>query len=304
MAVSPTWDAGPTESRQPLVLERCVLSVWRGYVKASFVACLDDGTLVAESASFKCRGGEPAGEGAAKAAHAQLLSTLNALGWARTAGGEPWYAAEYGRWVEAPAAVDRPEGAPQAAEEPAPPPTPAPRVVPAPAAAAQVQLLPEPEAAASGPAAPMSRRRRRLPLVTLVSVAGVASAVGAGLFIAKDSRFTAHVRTVVVTTTAPARVAVAPRRKPVAPTPRQVGPRPRLHVVITAKDRPSWLEIRRGSATGALLFSGELAPGRTLRYSGRRLWARFGSAGNVVIMANGRRVPLVGTYEHVFRAAR
>jgi hypothetical protein len=52
-----------------------------------------------------------------------------------------------------------------------------------------------------------------------------------------------------------------------------------------------------------VLFTGELAPGRTLHLAGTRLWGRFGAAGNLTITANGRPVRLLGTYEHVFVAA-
>jgi hypothetical protein len=35
-----------------------------------------------------------------------------------------------------------------------------------------------------------------------------------------------------------------------------------------------------------------------------RVWTRFGAAGNLVVLANGRRVSLMGTLEHVFTAKR
>ena len=75
-------------------------------------------------------------------------------------------------------------------------------------------------------------------------------------------------------------------------------------MTISANGRRSWLEVRRGSATGPVLFTGELAPGRTLHLAGTRLWGRFGAAGNLTITSNGRPVRLLGTYEHVFVAAK
>jgi hypothetical protein len=77
-----------------------------------------------------------------------------------------------------------------------------------------------------------------------------------------------------------------------------------VRVDISAPDRASWLEVRRGSATGPVLFSGELAPGRHLHLTGKRLWTRFGAARNLAIRANGRPVSFTGTYEHVFAAKK
>ena len=75
-----------------------------------------------------------------------------------------------------------------------------------------------------------------------------------------------------------------------------------MHVTIAAPSRASWLEVRRSSAHGALLFSGELGVGHRLRLKGARLWARFGAAGNLSISVNGKPLVLQGTYEHVFAA--
>jgi hypothetical protein len=77
-----------------------------------------------------------------------------------------------------------------------------------------------------------------------------------------------------------------------------------VRLAISTNGRSSWLELRRGSATGTVLFTGELAPGRILHVSGKRLWGRFGAAGNLTITANGKPVALLGTYEHLFVAAK
>ena len=60
--------------------------------------------------------------------------------------------------------------------------------------------------------------------------------------------------------------------------------------------------MRRSSARGAVLFSGELAAGHRLRLKGARLWALFGAAGNLSISVDGKPLVLQGTYEHVFAA--
>ncbi len=59
----------------------------------------------------------------------------------------------------------------------------------------------------------------------------------------------------------------------------------------------SWLEVRRGSAHGHLLFSGLLTDGKHMRFQGRRLWVMFGAATNLAISVDGRREPLQGTVE-------
>jgi len=95
----------------------------------------------------------------------------------------------------------------------------------------------------------------------------------------------------------PAAPTTAPKRTPVAAAPTQ-----RVRLVLTAT-RTSWLEVRTSSATGPVVFAGNLEAGRTIRATGGRLWARFGAAANLTITANGKRVPLMGTIEHTFRPA-
>jgi hypothetical protein len=62
----------------------------------------------------------------------------------------------------------------------------------------------------------------------------------------------------------------------------------------------SWVEVRQGSATGAVVYSGVLQMGDRVALKGTRLWARFGGAGDLRITANGRVVPLQGTVDTVF----
>jgi hypothetical protein len=89
---------------------------------------------------------------------------------------------------------------------------------------------------------------------------------------------------------------------PAVAAPAEPTPKPHRLVRLTiAAAGSSWLEVRRGSSTGAVLFSGVLDGGRTIRFRGPRLWARFGAAGNLRITQDGRPVPLQGTYDKVFR---
>jgi hypothetical protein len=71
-------------------------------------------------------------------------------------------------------------------------------------------------------------------------------------------------------------------------------------VRIVAFGNGSWLEVRRRSAGGQLLYEATLPTGGRLHFRGARLWARFGAAGNLSITVDGRPVALTGTQEKVF----
>src|SRR3954468_10783449 len=76
-----------------LIVERCVVEVWRGYTTATFIARTAE-ELVAESPSFRCRGKQgPAESPAAQSALEALTSKLAELGWSAAAedGGAAWY---------------------------------------------------------------------------------------------------------------------------------------------------------------------------------------------------------------------
>lgn len=67
-------------------------------------------------------------------------------------------------------------------------------------------------------------------------------------------------------------------------------PKPAVVFVVHATRGDSWVELRTGSATGRVLYSGILRNGETTRASGRRLWVRFGSAANLDLELNGRPI--------------
>jgi hypothetical protein len=295
----PAW-SGP----ERLEVESCSVSRWRGYVSSSFVALLEDGTPVAETGGFRWRGDAPPPDaGPARRAYDQLHAKLETLGWEGTAEeANPWYAGRFTRTVAVPvessaaeARQETPE--PEALEhavvaEPernrvreAPLPLPAPaRALPA------VEADPSPE----------TPRRSRT--ITIVSVLGivVALAVAAYLLSSDAGRPHAPVQqpTSRVSVARPAHKASVPVRVPAA-QPRAA----KVRLDITANGRASWVEVRRGSATGPVLFTGELTPERALHVSGTRLWARFGAARNVTIRADRKLVELTGTIEHVFAPA-
>ena len=78
----------------------------------------------------------------------------------------------------------------------------------------------------------------------------------------------------------------------------------RADLRIAAHGSGSWLEIRRGTATGPILYSATLTDGKTLHFRAPKLWGRFGAASNLTITANGRPVRIQGTYEKLFVAPR
>jgi hypothetical protein len=178
----------------------------------------------------------------------------------------------------------------------------------------EVEPAPAPEEAApvNGSAKDGARRRRRPRMLTLVSAAGVLVAVGAVALGMTGYGKKAPVLQAAVPPAAPAQKAAQPRKpsgqqpqKPVVePTPVTASPSRAMRLSIGATDSASWLEIRKRSSSGPVVFSGELAAGRTLRLKGTRFWARFGAAGHLAIAVNGHPVALRGTLEHVFAAPR
>jgi hypothetical protein len=77
------------------------------------------------------------------------------------------------------------------------------------------------------------------------------------------------------------------RKRPVKPAAKPPPPST-ISLVLTASRGDCWVEARAGSATGAILYSGTLANGRSLRFSRPKVWLRLGAASNVDIEINGR----------------
>ena len=79
----------------------CETGLWRGYVKAQFVATVRDGDQLYEAArspSFRCgRGGPSEDDPRAVRAFETLIELLRNHGWEPVAGGQPWYAYRF-RW--------------------------------------------------------------------------------------------------------------------------------------------------------------------------------------------------------------
>jgi hypothetical protein len=61
-------------------------------------------------------------------------------------------------------------------------------------------------------------------------------------------------------------------------------------LVVSASRGDCWLEVRRGSATGASLYAGTLLQGQSVRFRSVKFWIRFGAAANVDVTIDGDRV--------------
>jgi cytoskeleton protein RodZ len=66
-------------------------------------------------------------------------------------------------------------------------------------------------------------------------------------------------------------------------------------VRVTARDGDSWIEVRRTSATGTVLFSGTMPKGTTRLFQGAVLWVRLGNPAAVGIRVDGHKASLENT---------
>lgn len=261
---------------------------------------------VFESPTYRWRRPAPPPEnGAARAAYDSLVERLLAEGWEPEATGQTWYATSFVRptFEAQPVVVEAPPQ-PVPASPPAPQPAPRPPAAATPPATRTAAAPPEPAARAESESSTTvgvaSRRWGRRRVVLAGALAGVVAFAGVAVVTAGRS---ADVRRPPAAKPAPvAKRATIPKAHRVAAA---AAPAPPRHVATTfrlgiAAHSTTWLEIRRGSKAGPVLYSGNLSPGRTLHFRGSRLWGRFGAAGNLTITQDGRLVPLQGTYDRLF----
>ena len=75
----------------------------------------------------------------------------------------------------------------------------------------------------------------------------------------------------------------------------QTGPAPKptppARVVFHAGPGNTWLEVRKGSAQGKVLYARVLTAGSHVRLVGRRLWVEAGAPWNLSVKVNGRSRP-------------
>jgi cytoskeleton protein RodZ len=72
----------------------------------------------------------------------------------------------------------------------------------------------------------------------------------------------------------------------------QSAPAGRAVLVVRASSGGSWMEVRAGSASGRLLYSGTLQRGQSKRFEARRLQLALARPGNVLVRLNGNRQDL------------
>jgi cytoskeleton protein RodZ len=84
-----------------------------------------------------------------------------------------------------------------------------------------------------------------------------------------------------------------------------VGPAARrVSLSVRAVDGASWMEVRAGSVSGKLLYSGTLEEGQRKTFQGRRLQLALAEPDNVAVRLNGNRVELPAGTTFVVSARR
>lgn len=296
-----------TDVRSPIDLaeernlhrETSTVYLWRGYVTAAFYARSVEGEVIAESQAFRWRKpSAPPNAGATRAAYDALAAALEDLGWRSTEGdGDAWYEVTFERYVLRPKHVLSADVEPTLQPAVLTPPPPVAIARPAKAGRSTAGALPESEPAPR-PQVESRRSRVKRRSTVVVGLTLLTSIVAAGALLslnAKPGQASRHLK--------PARtIATSPPSAPSPSTGRtvvtQAGRLVRLRV--SGVSRGSWVEVRRGSSTGALLYNNVLVGGKSVLFKGPRLWAQFGAAGNLAILVDGKRVPFNGTIEHTF----
>lgn len=298
------------------VVLTCRVERWRGYITSRFYVLLGEDRVL-ESRPFRWRRAAPPPESKrARAAYDELAGRLAEEGWRLLEQGPHWFATTFARTVlvpsqragahqpapQAPRAVPRPRPLPK--EEP---PAPVESRVDEPALEPEpaVQLIAD--EAPVRDAQPRVRWRRRRSIMLSVPVVGAvaAAAVFLGGAHADGSATGGHQAPLVKG--ARAGVSAARASKPTAAAPVPAGPAaPAPSVVdveVVAHGSGSWVEARRGSKSGHVIYLGTLAGGKRLHLRAPRVWAEFGAAGNLAITADGKPVVLRGTFDKLFRPA-
>ena len=301
---------------------------WRGYRSSTFYARVGGSLL--ESRSFRWSKADPPPEtAAARAAHDELVARLQAAGWEPVAGGGLWYETGFVRPVSEGGAVvghapvvlpdapvvkpDVPVVKPDVAVVLPEVPVVLPDVAVLQADARDVQpdLPVVRDESPAEPARPASRRFRPRKLVYAGAAACATIAVLA-LVVATRGH------TVTRPSASPSRATIgagqarrvnkvsrvskasSTRRAGAAGTARARSRQALVDLRIEARGTGSWLEVRRISGTGPVLYSGTLLPGKTLHFRAARIWAGMGAAGNLVVTEHGRPIALQGTLDKVF----
>ena len=310
-------------AREGRGLEVCEIVRWRGYVTCEFYARRSPGgEVLATSGAFRWRkSAPPPDRGRAREAYERLTTRLNAEGWEESGRGSAWYERRFarelpGHAIDAAATTEPTPAAPQPTATiverwpvvvAAAPPAPAgPSGVIRPSVSEPVQPpadvddrvahpLTESPAKAHGD----RRGRRRLGLFS-IGVALIATLAAGGWIVAgRPAHIDAATKLTQPVVRPHARVssttsAVAERASAVAEsTPAS----PSARLTVKGIGDGSWVEVRRDSARGRVLFSGVVKGGKAIDLQAPRLWVRFGAAARLVITVNGAVRPLSGTVD-------
>ncbi len=153
-----------------------------------------------------------------------------------------------------------------------------------------------PEVVVAPPRSAMRRANPEgAPLTRSLIIVGALFLISAGLLAAAylSRSGGSHQTQPPASTPAATHTAVAP---PPAGTTTPSGTGPAVHrIVFAAAGGPCWIEVRRGSATGAVMELTTLEPGNGLTVRARRVWVRLGDAANATLRVDGRAAHLPAT---------
>jgi hypothetical protein len=97
----------------------------------------------------------------------------------------------------------------------------------------------------------------------------------------------------------PAGTRSRPPVSPPAPPPPATSSPAVARITLVASRGESWIQVRRGSHAGEVIYDGTIAMGSKLRFRSRQIWVRFGRGSNLDLWVNGRPMvlPQFGTYD-------
>lgn len=289
-------------ARTKMRREVCEIRLWQGYRSYEFFAAVGD-VAIAQSDSFRSRGEPSAEDEKARMAHAALVRQLLDEGWQADGTGSGWFSQRFFQLVEdltpqtvAPPPVPQPE-APSESSAPLREPSPEPK------APEPTSISPSAFAASEQPPAVADDHtdrggkvvgllRRREGQVQVLSLIGLLVTLGFGWYVLRDHASAAPRKQPVS--------AAAHRSQPTAAGSKVVAASAVSRLRIVGSGAGSWVELRSGSHSGRLLFSGRVGDGGVVVFATPRIWGRFGAAGNLQVRLNGRPVKLSGTVDVLF----
>ncbi len=135
---------------------------------------------------------------------------------------------------------------------------------------------------------PTPQHRRVESSVLFVALGGIVAATALVIVAWKWSGTEPQRNTIPNLPSASPPAAVAPQPAP----PPATTQRRWVALVLTAVDGDSYLAVRRGGASGKVLFTGTLEKGRSQRFVGPEIWLNLGAPRNVVATLDGKPAAL------------